>query len=276
MPVKFSKKPITLISVILSIAVGVCLSGLVLLNLTSFYENDTARQVILFLIVMTVISSFVFFANKAFILPYLDYFKKWETWVFIGLMVIILTISMSISAEHYWEMPIIHKVKICFDAEENAGNLIIDDMVDPNTNRQYSLRSFGLSRYPFTINSGTCIDGEFVNLVRRSPRWWIVPRVKLIIKSTPPDGRFFVSINDVPSVVYFDQDAEERFNAEVIINEGFEKGNQIRIPWRKAWFFALKAGGVLLSGFYLSVLFFGLSERIISYRKDELLKGLET
>jgi len=258
-----------------SIAVGVCLSGLILLNLTSFYENNTARQVVTYIIVMTVISLFVFFINKTLILPYFDHFKKWKTWVFIGLMVIILTISMSISAKHYWDMPIIHKVEICFDAEENTANLIIDDIVDPNTNRRYSLRSFGLSRYPFTINSGTCIDGELVNLVRRSPRWWIVPRVKFIIKSTPPDGRFYVSVNDVPSVVYFDQDAEERFNAEVIINEGFDQGNQIRIPWRKAWFFALKAGGVLLSGFYLSIFFFGLTERIFNYRKDELLKGLE-
>jgi len=272
---RLSKKSITITNIILSIVVGACLAGLILLNLTSFYENDTSKQVAIFILVMAIISLFAFFANKAFILPYFEKFKELKTWVFIGLMFIILTISFSIGADHYWAMPIIHKVEICFDAEENVGNLIIDDIVDPNTNRQYSLHSFGLSRYPFTINSGTCINGDLVNLVRRSPRWWIVPRVKFIIKSTPPDGRFYVAINDIPSVVYFDQDAEERFNSEVIVNEGFEQGNPIKIPWRKAWFFALKSGGVLLSSFYLSVFFFGLTEQIISYPKDELPKEME-
>ena len=269
MSLKLSRKSINAISILVSLAVGVCLTGLILLNLIFFYERDTTFQIIIFTALSILLSIVIFFINRSLILPYFDHFNHIKPWWFIGLMSVILVIIFFIGADHYWEMPIVHNVEICFDAEDNGGELIINSMVDPNTNRQYALESFGYSRYPFTIESGTCINGKLVNLVRREPRWWIVPRVKFIIKTSPPDGRFFISINDIPSVILFDKEADEPFNGEIIVDEGFDQGQALRIPWRKAWFFALKAGGVFLSGFYLSFFFYGLTERIFTYSSDE-------
>jgi hypothetical protein len=106
-------------------------------------------------------------------------------------------------------------------------------------------------------------------MISRSNQWWIVPRVRFLIKTMPPDGRFYTAINDVPSVVYFDKDAEEPFPGEVIIDEGFEKGSKITIPWHKAWFLALKASMLFLSAIYLSFFFFGLTEQIITFSDDK-------
>jgi len=266
---KISKQSINIITILLALAIGICLSAVILFNLIGFYEQNPGRQIIIFLIASLVLAILVFFSIRAFILPNITQLKEWENLIFIASVIIILILTLSLGAKHYWHMPVVHKIEICFDAETDSGSVTIDEIIDPNTNRQYSPFAFGDSRYPLNLESGECIDGSLLNMISRSNRWWIVPRVRFLIKTTPPDGRFYTVINDIPSVVYFDKDAEEPFPGEVIIDEGFDQGTKITIPWHKAWFLALKAGGLFLSAIYSSFFFFGLSEHIIAYTEEK-------
>jgi hypothetical protein len=272
MQTRLSEKSIRVLSIFISLAGGICFAALILFNITSFYEIDPKQQILIFVAAAIVLSIFLFFCNRTFIIPYRKSIISRKTVIFLAIMTVILTGAFSLGAKHYWEMPIVNRVEICFDADAGSGSLFIDEIIDPNTNRQYSPFSFSDARYPITIDSGECIQGNIVNMITRSYRWWIVPRLKFLIKTTPPDGRFYVSINDVPSVVYFDKDSEEPFTSEVIIDEGFDQGEKLTIPWHKAWFFGLKAGGLLLGAIYLSVLFFGLTEKIITYSKIQTIK----
>jgi hypothetical protein len=266
---QLSKRTINIITILLSLAIGICLSALILFNLIGFYEQNPGRQITIFLIVSLVIAQLVFFSINVFILPFIAKFNAWKNLIFIASVTIVLILALSLGAKHYWDMPVVHKIEVCFDAEDGAGSVIIDEIIDPNTNRQYTPFAFGDSRYPLNLESGNCINGSLVNMISRSNQWWIVPRVRFLIKTTPPDGRFYTAINNVPSVVYFDKDAEEPFPGEVIIDEGFDQGSKITIPWHKAWFLALKAGMLFLSAIYLSFFFFGLTEQIITFSDDK-------
>ena len=266
---KISKKTETIIAVIVSLGVSIVLSAQILLNVTSFFERQSHQQLVIFSIIAITLFPLVVFVNQAVILPYLSKLKDKNSLFFIGIMVAILTITLSIGAKHYWSIPNIHSIEICFNAEDESGTLKIDQMIDPNTNRPYSPNSFGSARYPIYVDSGECINGSLVNLDQLRTRWWIVPRVRILIKTSPPDGRFYIAVNDVPSVVLFDKEDEVLFNGEIIIDEGFDQGNRSKIPWGKAWFLALKAGGLFFSAIYLSLFFFGLTERIFAYSSDE-------
>jgi len=266
---QLSKRSINIISILISLVIGICLSALILFNVVGFYEKNPSRQIIIFLIAALVLAIIVFFSIEAFILPNIFQFKEWKNLFFIAIVTIILILTLSLGAKHYWDMLVVHEIEICFDAEAGSGSVTIDEVIDPNTNRQYSPFAFGDSRYPLTLESGKCINGNLVNFSSISNRWWIGSRVRFLIKTTPPDGRFYVAINDIPSVVLFDKDAEQPFPGEIIIDEGFDQGTKLTIPWHKAWFLALKAGGLLLSAIYFSFLFFGLSERIITYHEEK-------
>jgi len=266
---QLSKRTINIIIILFSLAIGICLSALILFNLIGFYEQNPGRQVTIFLIASLVVAILVLFSMRAFILPNIEKFKAWKNLIFIASVTIILILALSLGAKHYWDMPVVHKIEVCFDAEDGTGSVTIDEIIDPNTNRQYSPFAFGDSRYPLNLESGNCINGSLVNMLSRSNQWWIVPRVRFLIKTMPPDGRFYAAINDVPSVVYFDKDAEEPFPGEVIIDEGFEQGSKLTIPWHKAWFLVLKASMLFLSAIYLSFFFFGLTEQIITFSDDK-------
>ncbi|HBH11613.1 MAG TPA: hypothetical protein DDX29_00595 [Clostridiales bacterium] len=270
---KISKKAVTIIAIFISLGVSLVLAAQILLNITLFFERQSHQQVKIFSIITLALFVLVIFVNQAFIMPYLSKLKDKKSLFFLGIMVAILTISLSIGAKHYWSIPNIHSLEICFTAEDESGRLKIDEMIDPNTNRQYSPNSLGFSRYPMYIESGECLNGNLVNLDHLRPRWYIVPRLRILIKTSPPDGRFYIAVNDVPSVVLFDQDDEEPFNGEIMVDEGFDQGNRSKIPWGKAWFLAVKAGGLFLSAIYLSLFFFGLTERMISYTNIENVIG---
>lgn len=266
---QLSKRSINIIAILLSLAIGICLSALILFNIVGFYEQNPGRQIIIFLIAALVLAILVFFSIRAFILPNLTQFNNWNNLFFIAFVTIILILALTLGAKHYWDMPVMQNIEVCFDAEVGSGSVTIDEIIDPNTTRQYSPFAFGDSRYPLALESGKCINGNIVNFSSLSNRWWVGSRIRFLIKTTPPDGRFYAAINDVPSVVLFDKDAEKPFAGEIIIDEGFDQGTKLTIPWHKAWFLALKAGGLFLSAIYLSFIFFGLTESMVTYHQEK-------
>lgn len=267
----FFRKPITQIIIFyfLIILVALSLTGKSLLSLPFFYNQNSYQRLVTFTIVWLASSVAVYFATRIFILGYLQRFLQWKNLVFIILLIIFLTILLGINSAHYWSFPEIHKVEICFDAQEGNGSLRINKFVEPNTNRLFPPNSFSQNKYPVQVPSGECINGKLIYLPSLLTRALIVPRLSVFVDENPPSGRFFISINGTPSVVlYNDEDETQQTKDELIITEGFNQAIPMTGPWKQYWFLGLKAMGIFFSAVFLSFFLYGLVETIITGSND--------
>lgn len=203
----------------------------------------------------------ILFVNKVFIIPFVKSYLQRKNWIFIIIMFIILTAALSLGSVYYWNIPIRHTVEICFDADDSGETLSIQELKDPNNNRLHSSSSLGFEDYPITVETGTCISGSIIELDPINPKIWLSSRMRIILQEDPPNGRFYISINEIPSVVYFDKDAEDYSNI-VDVNEGFEQGTILPFAEHELIYTAIKALAVFCSALYLSLFFFGLTELI--------------
>lgn len=194
---KFFGKPITQVILFYSLIVltAISLSGKSLLSLPFFYNQSAQQRLITFLIVALVFCVLVYFTSRVFILPYLIILVEWKNLVFIIVLTIFLSMLLGINSAPYWAFPEIHKVEICFDAQEGEENLRIEKLVEPSTNRLFPSDSFNQDRYPLRVPSGGCINGRLVYLPSLLTRALIIPRLSVIVDENPPAGRFFINAN---------------------------------------------------------------------------------
>jgi hypothetical protein len=266
---KFFRKPTTqvILFYFLIILTAISLSGKSLLSLPFFYNQSAQQRLITFLVVALVFCILVYFTSRIFILPYLRKLFEWKNLILIIVLVIFISMMLGINSAPYWAFPEIHEVEICFDAQVGGEHLRIEKLVEPSTNRLLPSDSFNHDRYPIQIPSGDCSDGRLVYLPSLLTRSLITPRLSVIIDENPPAGRFYISINEVPSVVNFKQ--EEESQTELIITEGFEQGKPMEGPWKQYWFLGVKIVAIFLSAMYLSLFLHGLAEVIITGSNSE-------
>jgi len=254
-----------------SLIVAVCLAGVLLLNLPFFYEKSSQHMLLSYAMTASAFLIVILLVNKVFITPFVKLYLQQKNWIFIIIMILILTIALSLGSVYYWNIPIRHTVEICFDADDPEENLSIQRLMDPNNNRLHSSSNFGVEDYPIIVETGICIDGNIIDL---DPlKVWLSKRLKSIVQENPPDGRFFVSINNVPSVVYFDRNAEDNSNV-VTINEGFENGTILPFAEHKLIYSGIKALAVFCSAIYLSLFFFGLTE--LMFKNPRVNENIQT
>ena len=244
----------------LNLVATLSLTALALLNFSMFYEYDPQRQVLVFAITTLCLFVLVYLATKAFILPELAKYRQRKTLAFIALLAAILAAVFAASAVYYWSVPTDHQVEICFDAVDGERQISIDKMVEPITNRLYTPAGFG--RYPLTIRSGACEKGRITTLYSIFSHWWEIPRVTVMLRDDIPAGRFFLSINDVPAVVQFEDAPGQEPQDEITFRDGFEHGSVHTFARHRTIYLALKGLMLLVSALYLAMFFFGLSERI--------------
>jgi len=264
---KFLKTKATRIITItvLVLLVSISLSAISLMNFPSFYHQSTQGKITIVLITMVIILVPVFFISKTLILPCLFSFKKIKNLIFIVVLIIVLSATIAISSKYYWSVPVIHDIEICFDADDATSIINIRELNHPVTNLLYPPDSFGSNRYPFPIESGECINGSVMTFYRRIMRFWNTPGISVIIPGNPTEGRLYVSANEIPSVVNFDNDAEADTNNIITIYEGFDLGKKIDSPWNQHWFVGIRALAVFISAVFFSLFLFGLSEKIIGF-----------
>jgi len=271
---KFIKSKITRICTIciLMILVAASLTETILFRLPFFYEQSTQEKAMTFLVVGLFLLIFVILASKAFIFPFIRRIPKRNNLIFIGCIAILLTLALAVTSAHYWAVPEIHMVEICFNAGNESDNLDIQKLVDPNTNRLYSPDSFGFTRYPITINSGQCVTDRTMNLLSPLTQPLMGFRLTAVVQDDPPEGRFYVTINNVPAVINFEQDTEIQPTSDIVFKDGFEKGKKLDVPWSQYWFVCVKGLGIFLSAIYLSLFLFGLTEQIIAFSPNDTVQ----
>lgn len=241
------------------------LSGVVLLNLPSFYLQNVQERLITFLVSVGILCISVLFAQKALILPFLKKFKKTRNLIFILLLVGFLTLTITVSSNHYWSIPTTHNLTICFTADDGTSTLVIPELGHSITNQLFSPEGFGENRYPLLVESGECINGSVMSFYRRVMRYWNEPGMTIFIREPIPDGKLSVKVNDIPSVIQFDQTGEEKTANEIGITDGFESGVMITNPWNQTWFLGVKALGMVLSAAFLAFFLWGFTERVFNY-----------
>ena len=180
----------------------------------------------------------------------------------------IIMIILLLSSASYWSVPEVHDVHMCFDAIDENSSLSISEIINPNTKRLYSPESFGYSRYPIILRSGNCLDGRITMLLSELTQGLFSKRLVISVQEDPPEGRFFVSINEVPAVVNFSNDSDKKNINEIIFDEGFDQGTRITRPWSQYWFTFLKMMAVILCSLYISLLLFGFNEQIINFQRE--------
>jgi len=267
---KFLKLKITrIISIVfLVLLVSLSLSATSLMNFPAFYHHNSQERIITVLISMVVLSVPVIYILKSLIFPNLICFKKVKNIIFIVILFIFLSATISISSNYYWSVPETQDIKICFDADDATSNISIRELNHPVTNQLYPPDSFGSSRYPFPIESGECINGTVMTFYRRIMRFWNKPGISVVIQGDPPDGRLFVSANEIPSVLDFDNNSEAGKNTIITIYEGFDLGEKIEVPWNQHWFLGIRVLAVFISAAFLSLFLFGLTEKIIGFSSN--------
>ena len=191
------------------------------------------------------------------------------------MLFLLLTGVLTLSSANYWGVPQLHQVNVCFDASNERGSLAIEKLVDPNTNRLYSPNSFGFDRYPISIGSGECIEGELTNLLSRLTLALIGNQVDVTVQNNPPDGRFFISINEAPAVVVFDRESDEQTPDPIVVKDGFDQGKRVGMPWGQRWFQGLKLLIVLISALFISLFLFGLTETFFTFPVENNLHSHE-
>lgn len=250
-----------------SLLIAWCIAGRGLFSLPVFYEQLPGQKWHIFLLSTFVLFLFVFFASKAFILPYVKTYSKPKDFIFILLIFIILTGISFISTTYYWAKPEKHSIEICFDAEDGKQQLEIHELIEPVTKRLYPPKSFGTDRYPIILQSGTCRDGSIVTLYWKYHLLLFSPGLTAVVQQRPPDGRFFMSINDTPAVIMFDEQNNSEQGNEVNFTDGLESGEVLSFAKNMAVFTGFKVLLLLITAAYLSFFFFGLTEKFIHYEK---------
>lgn len=248
-----------------SLLIAGCMAGRGLLNLPLFYEQLPGQKWLIFLLLTIVLFVFVFFANKAFIRPYLKTYLKPKNFIFILLIFIILTGISLISTTYYWAKPEKHSVEICFDAADGKQALDIQELIEPVTKRLYSPKSFGQDRYPIILKSGTCSNGSIVTLYWKYHLLLFAPGLTAVVQANPPDGRFFMSINDTPAVIMFDEENNPQEDNLVNFNDGFDKGETLSFARNLHIYTGLKVFALLITTVYFSFFFYGLTEKFITF-----------
>jgi len=260
-----SKTTKTIIFTVILLLSAISITMLSLLNLPFFYEKSHTEKAIAISLISLAFFLLTYFGGNIFILPYKRMFLEWKNLLFVAVMTVILTATFALSTVYYWSIPNIHTIEMCYDADKGDGSVMIESLMDPNRTRIYSPQKFKNSEYPLLVQSGNCINGEIVNLDSLIPRWWIVPRLTIYLAEEPPYGRFSVKVNEVESVVYFDDDYGNIYAGKLEFNEGFDQGTMIKQPWRQRWFFGVQAIWVIIGATFFSFLLWGITERIISY-----------
>ncbi|MHA1280549.1 MAG: hypothetical protein ACTSQ8_25610 [Candidatus Helarchaeota archaeon] len=253
----------TIILVLMIILISASITGICLLRLPLFYEQSLNGKVMLFFFVGLVFFILIHFVNKTFIFPYAKQYHTKNNLVFIIPMILFLLIAFAISSANYWAMPEINRVELCFDAENRSNSLKIGKLVDPNTNRLYPPDTFGFTRYPIIIDSGSCVNGRVIVLVSRLTQALMGYRITVNVQEIPPAGRFYLSVNDVPAVVNLVEDANSQSENAIVLKEGFDKGILLSSPYRQYWFMGVKVLGIIICSTYISLFLFGFTEKII-------------
>jgi hypothetical protein len=254
---------------LLTLVVAVSITGKVLLSLPVFYNQTPHQRALTFGIISLSCAILVYLTSKIFILPNLHQVLKWRNLVFLVTLFLILSLFLGIDSANYWSIPEIHNIEICFEAHQGAENIRIPKLIEPNTNYLYPASSFGQNKYSVFVNSGECVNGRLVHLTSLLTRALILPGLTIYVEPNPPDGRFFVSVNDAPSVVVFNQEEDQQLSNEVLITEGLDQGSPMPGPWKQTWFMGLKVVAVFISAAFLSLFLFGLTEKIITEPKTD-------
>ena len=234
-------------------------------SLSYFYHLSTGAKILVWAVTFVIIRLTMHFANQAFILPYASSFVKRPNVIFLAIMVLVLTAAAALNSPDYWALPVEHDLKICFDSQEPGESLKIQKLIDPNTRRLFSSGTFGISSYPLVIKSGSCVQGKILMLYTSFMQSFLAPRLSLEVESDPPGGRLYMEVNEVAAVVNFDG-AYSAPEGGLILNEGFDAGRPILMPWWQRWFYGIKLIALFLSAVYWSLLFFGVVERIRTYK----------
>lgn len=248
-----------------AVVVAASLTVVTLLRLPYFYEQPGQGKFISFIILFCFYQLLVFIAAIYLILPHIDQYLKKSNLIFIITIIVLLTILLSLNSAHYWAVPLVHSVEICFDASNGEDSLTILEMVDPNTDRLYSLARFGLDHYPIILDSGTCVNGQVMNLLSPLTHPFIGYQADVIVDEMPPDGRLMISINKVPSVVAFNSDLETETSTRILVREGFVRGEMRRNPWDQRWFKGIKLLTILFSAVFISLSLFGITEHLFNF-----------
>jgi len=262
--INFNRTQIITLIVLIAL-VSISITGISLLSLPFFYDQPTQVRTMIFIGVSILFFLLSHFAARVFILPYVKYYKTRSNLAFLIIIFIILTVTIALSYANLWAVPEIHKVEICFDADDGSQSLNIEKLVDPNKNRLFSPDSFGFRRYPIIVDSGSCISGRITNLVSRLTESLMADQITIGVQEAPPSGRFYVSINDVPAVFNFKQDGESQPSTSILFKDGFDQGRRIEEPWQQNWFICLKLIAIFIISIYLSLFLFGLTEKIQAF-----------
>jgi len=250
-------------------AVGaVSLAGVVLLNLPFYYELSTALSALTFFLVSLVMFILIAFSIKEFILPSLDCFREKETIGVIIFLFIFLSIIIIFSSNYIWTTPEIYAVEICFDADDSSSPLAVQSLSHPKTNRLYPPESFGVRRYPITIESGKCVNGQITTLLGRRLRYSMDAHLAVTVREDPPEGRFYISIDDSPSVVLFEDDIDQPSTQTIPVREGFKTSAPWSSSLQRYWFYGIRTIMVWVSAMVLSLFLFGLTERTIKFSAE--------
>ena len=253
------------LSILLSLLISLSIVTRSLLSLPFFYEQNYKARAWIFSSLFFFILIFVLFFNAVLIVPNLRKLEERNNKIFLLLITCVLFVILTFGSANYWATPEVHNLQICFDANDEISDLHIDGLIDPNLNRLYPPDSFSFSRYPMIIKSGDCLEGRIIMLISKLTQGLFSNRLTVKVQGNPPDGRFFVKINEMPAVVIFDHDDESSSANEIIFNEGFGKGDRITHPWEQNWFVVIKAIAVVICAIYLSLFLFGFIEQVLDF-----------
>jgi len=255
-----NKRNQKLLIFIASLIVSVSLSLRILLSLPFFYEQTPSMMAIILVIFILIFVAIILSTNRLLILSHSNCFRNWKNIALIALLSVILITSFAVSSNHYWSKPEIHRVEICFDAKKGNQPLIINKLFEPKTNRMFSPRTFGFGHYPIVVQSGDCLSGQMITLYWGFPLRLILKNMKVVVDKEPPEGRLFISVNEVPAVVYFDNDAEEPIKTGIFFTEGFDKGTPLSFSRNKYIYLGIKSIALIISSLYLAFVLFGFTE----------------
>lgn len=257
-----------LIQILFSLLVSFSFAFRGLLGLPFFYEQNKEEQFQGFFLLSLIIFFLILLFNHILIRPHLGKLQHKREKVFLIIMTGIIIIVLLVSSANYWSVPEVHDVQMCFDASDKTSSLSISGLINPNTKRLFPPESFGYSRYPIILLSGECLDGMITMLLSELTQGLFSKRLTISVPEDPPEGRFFVSINDVPAVVNFSADTEKENINEIIFDEGFDQGRRITRPWGQRWFILIKMLAVILCALYISLFLFGFNEQVINFQRE--------
>jgi hypothetical protein len=244
------------------------LTSVTLLRLPHFYEQTRQDKFISFIILFCFYLLLVLIAVNILLIPHIVKYLKKSNLIFIITLIVILTILLSVNSAHYWAVPLVHTVEICFDAPSEDVSLTILELVDPSSDRLYSLARFGLDHYPIILDSGTCVNGQVMNLLSPLTHPYIGYQADVIIDKIPREGRFLISINKMPSIVTFNSDQETEISKRILVRDGFDKGAFHQNPWDQRWFKVFKLLSIFISSVFITLSLFGITEYFFNFADE--------